>query len=83
MYTKVAYSKYISTLAIVAFLFAILLTGCAKDELIPPAGDGFFDKTIQSADLIDSSKDLDGDDTDGDITDDEDDEDDTDRSVNR
>lgn len=86
---RMTYRKYISTLAAMAFFFVLLLTGCAKDELIPPAGEEILGKSVQVVDFkgddsapIDSFRNSDKDDSDG-ITDDEDDEDDNDRSANR
>jgi hypothetical protein len=83
------YRKYTSTLAAMAFFFVLLLTGCAKDELIPPAGDDALGKSIELSDVkgddtseVDALKNSDKEDFDG-ITDDEDDEDDNDRSTNR
>ncbi|NNC82205.1 MAG: hypothetical protein HKN79_01400 [Flavobacteriales bacterium] len=73
----------------VALIF--LVTGCAKDELIPPAGDTLDSfKSIEQIEDMGSNdrpvdtqmRDSDILDSDG-ITDDEDDEDDEDREENR
>jgi len=75
--------SYISSLAAALFLFAILLTGCAKDELIPPYQEETTVRGVTDADGPIITKGDDSGDADGDITDDEDDEDDSDRASNR
>ena len=75
--------NYISSLLGIVFLFALMLTGCAKDELIPPAGEDIF-KSQQVQDVKGDAFHKSNVDSDSDyITDDEDDEDDSDRSSNR
>ncbi|NNK81126.1 MAG: hypothetical protein HKO93_06485 [Flavobacteriales bacterium] len=88
VHPRMSCKKYISTLALMAFLFTLLITGCAKDELIPPAGDATLNKTMGTDEVkgddfhsLDVTRGLEDDDSGG-ITDDEDDEDDSDRSVN-
>lgn len=77
--------NHISSLLGLLFLAAILLTGCAREELSSPAGEDIF-KNLQVDVEEEGSKgdrDLDTDNDLDEITDDEDDEDDDDRSADR
>ena len=75
-------NKHISSLLRLMFIVALLLSGCAKDELIPPAGgDTFKDFQAESEENVTKHDDSEFDVIE--ITDDEDDEDDDDRSSNR